>query len=1261
MSVIGLKFELELGIYYTVEFPIQKLSEIKNVDGLIAIEIDRPMVKELDESRKMIKLDEAFANFTYRGKDVIIGIVDTGIDIYHPTFQDETGNTRILYIWDQNDDTGPGPIGNDLGGTEWNTAQINSGSCTHLDKDGHGTHVAGIAAGDGKEGATSTPYVGVAPEADIIMVSRRSPGTSYLNQIYSTTVNVLEGIKYIADKAKTLNKPWVANLSFGLDGGPRDGTSRFEKAISELTSNSIYGKGRIIVKSAGNSGYIIGTSPISEAYKKIHADHNGAGMKEFFIDIKNEIAGNGGFIEIYYEPTDNYSVKLTAPDGSVYGPIAKGDPLAVFDSGNDGFITISNLEGENDIRYKPEDNIITITIFDNEGNGTQLPSSNGTTWKLEMIGSSGEWDAYVKSDNNAHTSFYFHDGSYSNRRLISEPGNAANVITVGSMNSKNSWTNSTGGTSTVPNHPISTLVPTYSSSPGPSRSGIDKPDVFAPGALIASAASGSKEVPYPSAQLASNPEYVHLSGTSMATPHVTGLVALLLEQRLVDLNKTTSYVEILNLLKSNLIDGKVINADATLTASALVVGIEDRVKFNTYYCGSSANQATIEPGISYNYCAVFIDEAPKGDYAISYDWKLELYHSGGTYIAGTGSTGQGSESSWLVTVNSSDLLDKSWARDESGNIKGKVIVTAVDNDGVSHRDDMNIGIKYVPNKPIIYNHTVTNSSITFSLLGTGATNYKIYYSTSPGPPYNGTGANQGNSPINIGTSTTYTLSGLDFANNTYYFSATGINSEGESQYANDLIIGDPILSYDIVWTNLDDVIVNGNTLTKSSSVSAWWNAGASSVNELPANHDGWVEMTVQETNTHRMFGLSDVDQGSTWNSIDYNFYLQPGGSIKIYQSGDYEGSFGSYQSGDIVRVEREGSQIKYKLNGNVLYTSSCNPAETLVADVSMYTPGSTISNAKASFVAEVTPPVHDVTWTDLVNTTANGNDLTKTSGSNTWWNGGAASVNTIPGNQDGWFETTVQETNTFRMFGLSSSNPSYSWNTIEYCFYLYSGGTLNIYESGTSKGTFGSYQSGDVVRIERQGSQILYRLNGQTVYTSSCNPAQPLLADISMYSIGGTIYDAKSSVPASPAVSLFLQPSTMVENKEYKYEYNLSDSTLLAAESSILTPNFKFDEKIIKNEALWADSTNIGPLAKIIAFPNPSNGLVHLSYDSSQDGSILVLVNSETTGRDFYRQQWRVKHGKNKTKLNLSLLPNGLYIIKFFDGKNESFLRIKKE
>ena len=151
------------------------------------------------------------------GRNVIIGIIDTGIDWCHPAFRRSDGSSKILYYYVPETDT------------EYTKTQIeqfiSEGRCDG-DPHGHGTHVAGIAS-----------YI--APDADLIVVR---------TNLYDT--DIIQGLEYLKNKKNSLGRPMVVNMSLGGHFGPHDGTSMLERAIANLS-----GSGFVVVAAAGNEGH----------------------------------------------------------------------------------------------------------------------------------------------------------------------------------------------------------------------------------------------------------------------------------------------------------------------------------------------------------------------------------------------------------------------------------------------------------------------------------------------------------------------------------------------------------------------------------------------------------------------------------------------------------------------------------------------------------------------------------------------------------------------------------------------------------------------------------------------------------------------------------------------------------------------------------------------------------------------------------------------------------------------------------------------
>jgi subtilisin family serine protease len=172
-----------------------------------------------------------------RGAGVIVAVIDTGIDIFHQSFRTAV-TTRILELWDQSATTGGSlpPAGFDQIGRVFSQAQINAGIAANppfasIDKVGHGTHVAGIAAGNGQQDdRCSSPghYVGVAPDADLVIVKaiELPPGSR---------ANISDALRWCSQAgARHGNKPVVINCSFGTSTGPHDGTGPSDRFVDAV-------------------------------------------------------------------------------------------------------------------------------------------------------------------------------------------------------------------------------------------------------------------------------------------------------------------------------------------------------------------------------------------------------------------------------------------------------------------------------------------------------------------------------------------------------------------------------------------------------------------------------------------------------------------------------------------------------------------------------------------------------------------------------------------------------------------------------------------------------------------------------------------------------------------------------------------------------------------------------------------------------------------------------------------------------------------
>lgn len=250
-AIPGVEIQATIGHIATAKTTREGLLHLAKLTEVERIDISRFMQPCLDVSRISTEVDHLYSgNPSYRGNGVLVAIFDSGIDWRHEDFIDNFGKFRILYLWDVTDNAGPHPTGFDYG-SEYTQAQINDeidGSPTGLvrekDTNSHGTHVAGIAGGDGSatgHGYDAKRYSGMAPQADLIIV--KGGDNSY------STANQINGTAYIMAKAEQLGRPVVINFSIGGHAGAHDGTELHEQAI-----DAAVGPGKAIVIAAMNDG-----------------------------------------------------------------------------------------------------------------------------------------------------------------------------------------------------------------------------------------------------------------------------------------------------------------------------------------------------------------------------------------------------------------------------------------------------------------------------------------------------------------------------------------------------------------------------------------------------------------------------------------------------------------------------------------------------------------------------------------------------------------------------------------------------------------------------------------------------------------------------------------------------------------------------------------------------------------------------------------------------------------------------------------------
>ena len=476
---------------------------------------------------------------TLTGKGVIVGFIDAGIDYTHQDFIDENGQSRILYIWDQNNPEDSSLIFEDYGYGQLITGDtlnnwLENNIQFPLDPNslfGHGSTVVGTACANGRalaeeldQGLVPSDLHGIAPDSKIIMVSSDFDSENWL-------ATIADGVDFMLNMADDLDMPIVINLSVGTYLGSHDGLDPVGSTINEWFGDQY--PGRMLVCAGGNSGqqrYHLGYHSSSDTSLSVFNTHDGlselgkGAFFELWIDsvLANDFSTAVGLIDI----TD-----FNVPIVPIFRSIEMQIDSVIIDTLYDGetFLGVVSQFMEyrgNQVRMQVKvDSVLAdnlAIVFYTLGEGRVDCWSAAWLGTSDIIGPeqlgtlpSGMGEMYRSPD--------------SLMQIVSSFSCAPNVLTVGNYRNRVHYTDVNG---IVQDFEGTVGEKAPFSSRGPTRDGRQKPDVSASGELVLS--SGAYNIiesllttePF---KIALGGKHIRNGGSSMASPIVAGISALYLQ------------------------------------------------------------------------------------------------------------------------------------------------------------------------------------------------------------------------------------------------------------------------------------------------------------------------------------------------------------------------------------------------------------------------------------------------------------------------------------------------------------------------------------------------------------------------------------------------------------------------------------------------------------------------------------------------------------------------------------------------------------